>query len=570
MEAKLQGTFSQLKYERADVAKMTRELKKTLAQFNGAENYQKARECYLKIDKLLGAAQTAGTVAHVRNSINLADKFYEKEANYYNAAFAKLIPLSKKMYKAMLESRFRVDFENEFGEIFIKKLNAQYTLANNKLILPTIRVEKLKNEFNKAVAACSCEFRGEKCNFYGLLKHIQSTDRQERKEAFLAWAKLYEDVSPKLDEIFSKLVKLRAGMAKKAGFESFTKMSYLQRERFDYDEKDVAEFRENVLKYITPACEKLYEQQAKRLGVDKLRFYDEQLVFPEGNAVPKGGKDELVAAARTMYGELSPETGEFFDFMSEHELFDLETRQNKRMGGYCTMLGEYKAPFIFSNFNGTSADVDVLTHEAGHAFEAYVASRIQPIADFVFSTSEIDEIHSMTMEHFTYPWMEKFFGENTEKYLYLHLSQALEVIPYMCCVDEYQHRVYENIAMTAMERRAVWREIEKKYMPWRDYDGNEFLEKGGFWMQKQHIFLYPFYYIDYALAQTCAFQLYIRMREDRDAAWQDYLRLCRAGGSKGYFELLKVANLENPFKEETMKEVTQKVMEALSYSDAVK
>lgn len=570
MEAKLQGTFSQLNYERVNVGALTRELKKTLAEFTKAQSYQNARACYLSIDKLMGTAQTAGTVAHIRNSIDLSDKFYEKEVNYYSAAFAKLIPLSKKMHKAMLDSRFRSDFENEFGEIFIKSIDAQYRLASNKLIWPTIRVEKLKNEFNKKVAACSCDFRGEKCNFYGLLKHMQSTDRAERKEAFLAWAKLYEEVSPELDDIFSKLVKLRVGMAKKAGFESFTKMSYLERGRYDYNEKDVAEFRENVRKYITPACEKLYAQQAERLGTDKLKYYDEQLVFPEGNAVPKGTKDDMVAAAQQMYRELSPETGEFFDFMKEHELFDLETKQNKRMGGYCTMLGDYKAPFIFSNFNGTSADVDVLTHEAGHAFEAYTASRIQPLADFVFSTSEVDEIHSMTMEHFTYPWMEKFFGENTEKYLYLHLSQALEVIPYMCCVDEYQHRVYEKPEMTAMERRAAWRGIEKKYMPWRDYDGNDFLEKGGFWMQKQHIFLYPFYYIDYALAQTCAFQLYIKMREDRDAAWQDYLRLCRAGGSKGYFELLKLADLENPFKEEVIRDVTEKIMEALSYSDAAK
>ena len=138
----------------------------------------------------------------------------------------------------------------------------------------------------------------------------------------------------------------------------------------------------------------------------------------------------------------------------------------------------------------------------------------------------------------------------------------------MCCVDELQHRVYDNPSMTAMERRAVWRELEREYMPWRDYDGNEFLEGGGFWMQKQHIFLYPFYYIEYALAQICAFQFYLRMLDDQPAAWADYLRLCRAGGSRGYFELLKIGNLENPFAEGTVEKAVSAVARELDRLDA--
>ena len=264
-----------------------------------------------------------------------------------------------------------------------------------------------------------------------------------------------------------------------------------------------------------------------------------------------------------MYRELSPETGEFFDFMMQYDLFDLETKPGKRPGGYCTSLPSYKAPFIFSNFNGTNADMQVLTHEAGHAFEAYVASRRMPLPELAHSTSEINEIHSMAMEHFTYPWMERFFGDKTTKYLYDHLWGALNVLRYMCCVDEYQHRVYDNPSLTAMDRRAVWHELEQAYMPWRDYDGNEFLEGGGFWMQKQHIFLYPFYYIEYALAQICAFQFYLRMKQDRPAAWADYLRLCQAGGSLGYFDLLKLAKLDNPFAEGTVEKAVSAVLASI-------
>jgi M3 family oligoendopeptidase len=268
----------------------------------------------------------------------------------------------------------------------------------------------------------------------------------------------------------------------------------------------------------------------------------------------------MVAIAQDMYRELSPETGEFFDFMVKYDLFDLESKQGKRPGGYCTGIANEKAPFIFSNFNGTSADVDVLTHEAGHAFAFYTASRCHLLAESWFSTSEVAEIHSMTMEHFTYPWMGKFFGDGLDKYLYSHLCGALGVIPYLVSVDEFQHRVFENPGMSADARRAVWKSIEEKYMPWRDYDGQPYMESGGFWMQKQHIFMFPFYYIDYALAQMCAFEFYLRMLDDRSVAWQDYLKLCKAGGSLPYTDLLAVARLSSPFAQGTVEKVVDGIM----------
>jgi len=380
----------------------------------------------------------------------------------------------------------------------------------------------------------------------------------------MKWSELYESISSELDEIYDEMVALRTEMAKTLGFESYTDMAYLKRRRFDYGRNEVHAFHEKVKKYITPACERLYDKQRQRLGLEKLYKYDESLVFANGNADPEGTKDELIQKALDMYKELSPETGEFFTFMVEHELFDLESKPGKRPGGYCTSLPMYKAPFIFSNFNGTAADMGVLTHEAGHAFEGYLASRIMPLSALSHSTSEINEIHSMAMEHFTYPWMEKFFGEKTDMYLYDHLWGALNVIPYMCVVDEFQHRVYDNPAMTAKERRAVWREIEKEFMPWRDYEDSEFLSEGGFWMQKQHIFLYPFYYIEYALAQICAFGFYLNMLTDRSAAWTDYVNLCKAGGSKGYFDLLKLANLDNPFTGDTVKNCVEAVENRLT------
>lgn len=555
--------FRQMPYERPDMEAMKVCYEDTIEKLNGAASYEEARQAFFTLQEREKEQGTMMSLCSVRNTIDTTDPYYEAEMKWLREQSAALIPLRKRYQQAMASSPFRADFEGEFGSQMLRLIDAGLKVTDERLMADIVREGEICQQYQKDSAMASTDLRGEKCNFYGLLKHMESTDRQERREAYHAWAKLYEAISPKLDAQYDELVHLRDGMARKLGFSCYTDMAYLSRRRFDYTQEDAANFRRQIREIVTPAVAEIREKQRARLGVDKLRYYDEALLFPEGNADPIGDMETLVSKAQKMYREMSPETGEFFDFMVKYHLFDLETRPGKRMGGYMTRFAAYQAPFIFSNFNGTSADVDVLTHEAGHAFQGYLAMRSIPVSMLSGSTAEINEIHSMTMEHFAYPWMGSFFGENSEKYLTAHLIGAISVLPYMACVDEYQHRVYEKPDMTALERRHVWREIERAYMPWRDYDGEPFLEEGGFWMQKQHIFLYPFYYIDYALAQMCAFQYYGRMKENRDVAWQDYLRLCRAGGTKGYFELLEVGGLLNPFRDGTVEKSVGHVIEEL-------
>ncbi len=551
--------FKDIEYKRPDINAFIRRAKKLITAIETAPTYDAQREAYLKAQDELTGFMSMATIAQIRSDINTKDEFYAKEREYFDKNTPKILPMQKKLLNAMIHLKFRKEFEQEFGDILFRQAEAQIRLADKRLMLNMVQESLLSTKYSKVTAQCSTEFQGEKCNFNGLLKHMQDPDREVRKAAFEAWAKMYEDVAPTLDGIYDKLIRQRCQMAKKIGMGSYIEYAYLNRGRYDYGPDEVKRFREAIVKYVVPACARQYEKQRERIGVDKLRYYDESYFYPDGNPMPIGNRDEMVAWAKEMYHDLSPETGEFFDFMTEHDLFDLETRDGKHMGGYCTSIPDKRAPFIFSNFNGTAADVDVLTHEAGHAFQAYLGMRTIPLLDLVQAPIEVCEVHSMTMEMFTYPWMEKFFGEQVKKYLYAHLSQALMVIPYLVAVDDFQHRVFENPKMSHEERYQAWHEVEKIYLPWRDYDGNEFLEKGGFWMQKQHIFLYPFYYIDYALAQTCAFDLYLRSLESRESAWLDYLNLCRAGGTKGYFDLLKVAHIRNPFDEDTVKSITEAV-----------
>ena len=544
--------FQDMPYVRPDMEALKAAYQETIEKLKSAASYEEARSAFFALQEAEDRRATMAVLCSVRNTIDTTDAYYDGEMKWLRTENASLIPLRKGYQEALATSPFRPQFEAEFGKQMFRLIDAGLKTSDERIIPDVIREGNLCQQYQKDSALAVTDFRGEKCNFYGLLKHMESPDRQERKEAFHAWAALYEKISPQLDAEYDELVHLRDKMAHTLGFESYTDLAYLERRRFDYTKEDAANFRKQVREIVTPAVAAIRERQRQLLGVDKLRYYDEALIFPEGNADPEGTMEELVQKALAMYKEMSPETGEFFSFMVKYRLFDLETRPGKRMGGYMTRFPDYRAPFIFSNFNGTSADVDVLTHEAGHAFQGYLAMRSIPVSMLSGSTAEINEIHSMSMEHFAYPWMESFFGEKYEKYLTAHLIGAIGVIPYMACVDEFQHRMYEQPDLDTHQRRQVWREIEKTYMPWRDYDGEPFLEEGGFWMQKQHIFLYPFYYIEYALAQMCAFQYYGRMKTDRAQAWQDYLRLCRAGGTRGYFELLEIGSLLNPFRDGTV------------------
>ena len=557
------GKFEDIKYVRPDFKKASKLIRNRVNVMKKAKTYEEFKNAYLDCEIALKDIITMATVCSIRNTIDTTDKFYDEEEKYINKSSGSLSLAMLAFTKMILKSKFKEDIKKEYGEFLIKDLEMERKIMSPKIIFLSIREGLLCQKYSKDVAACKTTFRGEECNFYGLLKHMGSTDRDERKEAFIAWADLYASVSNNLDELYTKLIDLRCKKAKRLKLASFTDYAYISRGRYDYNQEDVANFREAVKKYIVPICTRLYEKQRVDLGIDKLHWYDEGLTFSEGNAVPIGKEAELVSKAKEMYNELSKETGEFFNFMDEHKLFDLTTRPGKHLGGYCTFIPNYKAPFIFSNFNGTSDDVDVLTHEAGHAFQAYLASRHIELMSQTSSTSEINEIHSMSMEHFTYPFMDKFFGENADKYRYHHLVKSIEVIPYLVSVDAFQHAIYANPKMSAMERRKVWKQIEEEFMPWRDYDGNEFLSQGGFWMQKQHVFLYPFYYIDYALAQICAYQFFLKGLDNFEEAFAGYINLCKLGGTKGYFDLLKEANLDNPFKEETIKWISEKISEVI-------
>jgi M3 family oligoendopeptidase len=510
------------------------------------------------------------TICSIRHSIDTNDKFYDSENQFFDEHYPETAELINDYYRALLKSPFRNDLEEKFGkQVFVL---AELSL---KTFEPEI-LQDMKDEnkegtaYNQLKARAKIEFRGQTYNLSSINPLELDPDRNTRKEAQDAKWKFFETNACEVEGIYERLVKLRHGMANKLGYKNYIPLGYARMRRSDYGPEQVAVFRKQILEQIVPIATELYKQQAKRIGLEKLEYYDLALGFPDGNPTPKGEAPWMEEQAGKMYKELSTETDEFYRYMFDNGLMDNSGKDGKMTGGYCTFIGKYQSPFIFSNFNGTSHDVTVLTHEAGHAFQCYATSRNQNLYEYLWPTYEACEIHSMSMEFFTWPWMNLFFKEDTEKFLYEHLSGAVQFLPYGVAVDEFQHLVYENPDMSPAERNLAWRAIEKKYLPHRTYEGNDFLEKGGFWHRQSHIFTSPFYYIDYVLAQICAFQFWKRSLEDKEAAWKDYVKLCKAGGSQSFLDLVKLAGLKSPFDEGTVEWAVQPIKEFFENNANVK
>lgn len=555
--------FSEYKYERPNYDIIKKSFLELVEKIKNSTNYEEQYKYIMELNKIRKHIETMSSIASIRNSINTADEFYEKETEYWDEHAPLYEELNSDFYKVLIDSKFKEEIKKDFSEQFYKICEYSLKAFSPSIIGDLQKENKLMSKYTKLLASAKINFKGEELNLSGLYKYMLSDNREEREDASKAYYKYFEENEEKFDDIYDRLVKIRHNIAKKLGFDNFVELGYIRMDRTDYNPDMVVNLRKQILEFIVPLCNKLYEHQANRLNLDKLTYMDENIEFIDGNANIKGDSKYIIENGIKMYNELSKETKEFFDFMLENDLMDLETKHNKSAGGYCTYIPEYKAPFIFSNFNGTSEDMDVLTHEAGHAFQLYMSRYIE-MQEINFPTLDSCEIHSMSMEFITYPWMDLFFKGDTNKYKFAHLCSAIKFLPYGVVVDEFQHIIYENPNMSKDERKKVWRELEKKYLPHRDYDGCEILEKGCWWFKQGHIFKDPFYYIDYVLAQICAFQFLKKMNENKEQGWKDYLRICEIGGTKSFLQIVKIGNLISPFEDKCIESIINNLEENIS------
>lgn len=554
--------FKDMPYKRVDFDKVAEDMKALMAELDAAKSGEEQFAVHKKFYALYDTVATNITIAQIRHDVDTADEFYSAEQDFYDEKMPELENLVVTYKKKLYESPYKDYLVEKIGPVAFKNIELSLKSFDAKLI-PLMQEENaLVTEYAKLIASAKIDWEGEELNLSLLRPYTISPDRQIRQKAWDKMSDFFETNADKLDEIYDKLVKNRDAQAKALGYDNYVTLGYYRMQRNCYGKDEVKNFRNQIKKDFVPFAEKLHDRRRQRLGLEKLSYIDEGVYFKEGNPKPIGTPEDILKNGQKMYAELSPETKEFFDFMMENELFDVLGRKTKRAGGYMTYLPDYNSPFIFANFNGTEGDVDVITHECGHAFQGFLSGK-DPIQEHRDITMETAETHSMSMEFFTGDWMELFFGDRADDYREMHLEDAVAFIPYGCMVDEFQHIVYENPEMTPAERHAAWKKLQREYKPHWDFGDAKFFSKGGFWQKQQHIYMSPFYYIDYCIAQTDALQYKAKMDEDFKSAWDSYLKLCYLSASDFFTSMVEEVGLVSPFKDGCIKDVVAKLEKKL-------
>ena len=559
--------FSEMPYERIDIEKTKAALLDCVSRFESADSFAQAEDVFLEVEKLSSKIDTMYSLAYVRHEINTEDEFYSAETDFMDEALPLLQESVQQWSMAQLKSKFRPQFEEKYGKLMFSNIEIQLKTFSPEIVPELQEENRLTTEYTKLLASAQIPFEGGVYTLSQLSPFKQDPDDTRRLKAWEADGLFYEQNGQKLDELYDRLVAVRNRMAKKLGYDNYIELGYYRMNRNSYDKHDVERFRTAVRAHLVPVAAKIYEQQAERIGkAYPMNFADAALSFRSGNPKPQGTPEDILSHGRRFYHELSAQTAEFIDFMYEGELLDVLSRKGKAGGGFCISLPDYKAQFIFANFNGTAHDVEVITHEAGHAFAGYICRDIVPMENRQ-PTLEACEVHSMSMEFFAWPWAEGFFGKDKDKFLYSHLSGALTFIPYGTLVDHFQHEVYERPEMTPMERHELWKELLGVYMPWIKLGEIPFYGDGRGWQRQMHIYERPFYYIDYCLAQTVALQFWTLMQKDMEDAWARYMSLVRLGGTKTFTELVAAASLDTPFGDDALITVSKAAEEWLDGAD---
>lgn len=503
---------------------------------------------------------TAVSLANCRFTLDTRNEFYTKEVEYYDQVSPLFEELSVKFNDLLLTTPFRKELELHINKRILQKAELSKKSFSPAVIEDCQKENALVTEYSKLMAGMTFLWQGKEIPLSALRGELENGDRDVRRECAIAIGKGLKKHEKELDGLYDRLVKIRTVIAHKLGYKSFTELGYYRMGRLDYDATMVKAFRDNVQKDLVPVVKELKERIARELDIDRITFYDDAIY--SGGPVPKPLLDAkgIFQAAEEMYDDMNPEIGAFMHRMLEAEAFDVEAREGKWGGGYCTTFPKYKQPFILANFNGSCGDVDVITHEFGHALAA----------NFVFYGGDMDldvggmetaECHSMSMEFLSWKYTEKFFGESANAYRKKHLLSSLSFIPYGVIVDEFQHEIYDHPDYTPEERKAVYRRLEEKYRPYMDFKDIPYIEEGTRWQYQMHIYETPFYYIDYCLAQTVALWFLVKSRENYQKALDDYLTFLKAGGQKSFEALLETAGIPSPFKEGSLKELSQKVLE---------
>lgn len=553
----------EMPYERIDIDKAC----ETIKELTGKMKYAASGNEMIRLREqsilLARHIQSMTSLCNIRFTLNTTDEYYLSEKQYYDANLPKLAAEGAKFNKAFLHNEHINEALEKINPNVAKVYELTLKTMDEKIVPDLSEESALVTEYDRLMSETLFRFGREEMPLSMLRKYFDDADREVRRKAMETAGKRLAREASKLDGLFDKLVKVRSRMADKLGFSSYAEMGDCMMGRYSYGRKEIRVFRDEVEKNIVPLVAKLKRKRASQLGISDIKLYDNEVYFRHGNPEPILGAEEMFAAAKEMYHDMGAATAEFIDNMLAADAFDVFPRAGKWGGGYCTSVDDYGQPFILANFNGSSGDVDVLTHEAGHALAFYEMFKGGSDYELNLGTMSVAEIHSMAMEFFAWKYMDKFFGKRARDYKYMHLFSSLTFLPYGTEVDEFQEICYENPDLTPAERNELWKDLDKKYRPYLNANGIPYFERGTRWQYQMHIYENPMYYIDYCLSQSVAHSFLSLSLKNYNDAFARYMKLVSEAGSLPFGELVENAGLPNPLKPGALTSTTSELSDIL-------
>jgi M3 family oligoendopeptidase len=474
--------------------------------------------------------------------------------------------LNAQIREKILNASHRSELEKKFGSKYFIELQIQQdAYAPTNVELET-KINDILTDYTKLTGSAEFEVQGQKYPLAHYKKFASASDPKIRRESLQSYSGWFLSNREQLDEIYDQCISLRTQMGKELGHPNYIPLAYQKLRRTDYGPTEVAQFRKQIKEVVVPLAKKIRERQARSLKTSGVSIWDSDF-FPEWQVKKlKVEIPEQVPTALKVFNSLSSRLGDHFQKMIDHELMDVPARTGKAPGAFCTDFSDYRVPFIFLNSVGEASDVTTILHESGHAFQAWESRNID-LLELRSPTLEACEVHSMAMEFLAHPFYEEFFPkEDADNFRKYHLAESILLLIYIAVVDEFQHRVYSGNAKGPEGRAKAWDELEKEYLPGIDY-ADLAAWRPIRWIRQLHIFKYPFYYVDYAIALTGALQLWVQSIQDKEKALENYLKLCSLGGTVSLRQFFKEGDLRLPFEEGVLKELMGEVLKIESILD---
>ena len=445
--------------------------------------------------------------------------------------------------RKLAESPYADELDSVEYNVLLRDTRMGIALFREENIALGTELTKLGQRYNEICGAMTVQFDGEERTMQQMGKYLQVNDREVRESAYRAVGERRFQDAEEIDELYDKMIALRHQVAKNAGYENFRDYTFDSKRRFDYTPADCEAFQTAIEEICVPLMREIDGERRDALGLKELRMWDMGHDVQGRNLLqPFTEVEEMVAGTSRMFHRLSPELGEFFDSLRDGTSLDLESRKGKAPGGYQLQRDHSRKPFIFMNATGLQRDLETMVHEAGHAFHSIYADEI-PLVDYRSAPIEFCEVAAMSMELLTHDFLDEFYSsDDANRAVREHLEGIVSILAWIATIDAFQHWIYTNPRHSKEERHQQWLDLGDRFGSNLDWTGFEEWRKVG-WQRQLHLFSYPFYYIEYGIAQLGALQLWLQYRKNPQTALDNYAKSMRLGGSRPLPELFEAGKM---------------------------